>query len=1045
LRSPQLKSLCAFHLLLLLLCATTVVIAQSTDATISGLVLDSSGKVIPDADIEILNESTGVLYSGKTNETGIYTVSILPPGQYRLEVSKIGFKSLIKPGIVLNVQSAVALNFTLPIGAASETVTVGAGASLINTTDASVSTVIDSKFVGNMPLNGRSFQDLISMTPGVVTQSPQNNDQVTGYSGDFSVNGQRTESNYYTVDGVSANVNAGDGNGAYGPNSSGALAAATALGTTQSLVSVDALQEFRVQSSTYSAQYGRSPGGQFSFATRSGTNDFHASVFDYLRNNFFDANDWFNDYYGDPIPALRQNDFGGTLGGPILVPRAYNGRDKTFFFASYEGLRLTQPQAASIQYVPDSYMRQQAPVALQALLNAYPVQNGADYGTNLAPSLAEFIKSYSLPSRIDSTSVRLDHTFTPKVSAFFRFGYTPSSATTRLLSVVTQRQANVQSYTAGVTSQPSSKITNEFRAGYARSESSSIGELDAFGGASPINMAADMGAGNYNNAESVFQLYFPAIGSTQLSVDTARNQGRQWNVTDTFSISAGRHWLQYGVDYLRMESPTNPPSPIASALFESSQTVLANAADSEFLTKDEAAAPVFREFSAFIQDEWRVRPPLNLSLGLRWEVNPPPGEAHGNDAYTLSGNINDPSSLALAPQGTPLWKTSWYNLAPRIGAAWTVNRRSGWETVLRGGGGVFFDTDNKEATQGFGGIGFDAYQILAGAPLPFTLKQLDFSPSTKAPYTSSTIYAFPNQLQLPYTLEWSASLEQAMGKTQALTLSYVGSNGRRLIDYSENYLQALNPNFGYVIFFHSGLTSNYQAMQAKLQRSASHGLQILASYTWSHSIDFGSNDYALQATRGNSDFDVRNNFQGGLSWDIPSTKDGGFPRLLLHSWGLDLRAMARSGFPVTLNGNYLTDAATGSQYYGNVDQVPDQPVYLFGSLYPGRRAINPAAITYPAGNGTGDAPRNFVRGFGAVQINLAARRQIKLSDELSLQFRAETFNLLNHPNFGYIDPNLGDATFGLATEMLNQSLGTMASQYQQGGPRSMQFALKLIF
>jgi hypothetical protein len=276
---------------------------------------------------------------------------------------------------------------------------------------------------------------------------------------------------------------------------------------------------------------------------------------------------------------LRQNDFGGTLGGPILIPRAYNGKEKSFFFVSYEGLRLTQPQAAAIQYVPDNYMRQQAPDALQALLNAYPEQNGFDYGTSLAPSLAEFIKSYSLPSQVDSTSVWIDHSFTPKLSGFFRYGYTPSSATTRALSVASQRQANVQSYTAGLTSQLAGNNTNEFRAGYARSNSSSIGHLDTFGGASPINMQAAMGVDGNNNPESAIQLYFPTIGSSQLAVSTARNQGRQWNITDTFSMPAGHHWLQFGVDYLRMESPTSPPSPIARktmVLFSALPTSLGN-------------------------------------------------------------------------------------------------------------------------------------------------------------------------------------------------------------------------------------------------------------------------------------------------------------------------------------------------------------------------------------------------------------------------------------------------------------------------------------
>ena len=1028
----------------LVLLAASVASAQTTNATISGVVLDPSGKPIVDADIEILNDATGVQYAGATNGAGIYTVSILPPGGYRVQISKAGFKTLIKPDIVLNVETALVLNFTLPIGARSESITVEAGASSINTTDGSVSTVINRKFVQNIPLNGRSFQDLISMTPGVVTQSPQNSNQASGYSGEFSVNGQRTESNYYTVDGVSGNINAGDGNGVFGPNNSGAVAAATVLGTTQSLVPVDALQEFRVLSSSYSAQYGRTPGGQFSLATRSGTNAFHGSAFDYLRNDFFDANDWFNDRYGAPIAALRQNDFGGTLGGAIRIPRLYDGKDKSFFFVTYEGLRLDQPQAASIQYVPDNYMRQAAPAVLQPMLGAFPLQNGFDYGTPSAPSLAEFIKSYSLPSRIDSTSARFDQALTPRISAFFRVGYTPSSATTRVLSIATDRESNTQSYTAGVTGELFRHISNEFRVEYARTDASSVGQLDSFGGATPVDLAALMGAGSYPNAAPAIQLYFPSIGSGLLSVNTALNEGRQWNIVDTVSQSIGHHSLQYGIDYLFIKSPTISAPTFVSALFLSPQTVLTNAADSELLSKDLPASPVFHEFSAFVQDEWHVRPDLNLSLGLRWEVNPPPGEAHGENAYTLAGNIGDPSSLSLAPQGTPLWKTSWYNLAPRLGIAWTAHQEPGHETVLRAGGGVFFDTDNKEAAQGFSGIGFSAYQILGGSPLPFTAPQLDFSPSTEPPYTADLIYVFPQNLQLPYTLEWSASLEQAMGRAQTLAISYVGSNGRRLINYTENNLEPFNPNFGDIILFHSGLTSSYQALQLRFQRSVGHGLQALASYTWSHSLDFGSNDYLLPLVRGNSDFDVRNNFQGGVSWDIPS-RVSGFRGALIRDWGIDLRAMARSGFPVTLDGNYLTDPATGSQYYGNLDLVPNQTIYLHGSAYPGGRAINPAAFAYPSDDGAGDAPRNFVRGFAATQINMAARRQFKLHENLSLQFRAEAFNVFNHPNFGYIDPNLGDATFGQATQMLNQSLGTMAAQYQQGGPRSMQFALKLSF
>jgi hypothetical protein len=234
-------------------------------------------------------------------------------------------------------------------------------------------------------------------------------------------------------------------------------------------------------------------------------------------------------------------------------------------------------------------------------------------------------------------------------------------------------------------------------------------------------------------------------------------------------------------------------------------------------------------------------------------------------------------------------------------------------------------------------------------------------------------------------------------------------------------------------------------LQAKFQRALSHSVQALAYYTWSHAIDFGSTYSVLYVLRGNADYDVRNSFSGALSWDLPKVSHGALMETLLNRWGLDGRFVARSGFPVGLEGNAKIDPVTGSYYYSGVNLVPNQPLVLYGAQYPGGRSINPAAFAAPTGNNLGDAPRNFMRGFGEGQVNLAARKEFVPHDGFQIQFRAETFNLLNHPNFGFVDPYIGDATFGQATMMLNQSLGTVASQYQQGGPRSMQFALKLLF
>jgi hypothetical protein len=1035
-------SFCAVTVFVLSICPPCQ--GQTGDATLGGVVEDRSGAFIPHVAVKVTSVETGVTRNTTTNGSGVFNIPGLTPGKYSVHLEHNGFADVEVRDIALNVGTNRQLEIKLPVGKSEQSVTVDGSGLTINTADGSVSTVIDRKYVENIPLNGRSFQDLISMTPGVVTQSPQTSEQTPGSNGDFSVNGQRTESNYYTVDGVAANVSGGGGYGFEGPSTGGVLGASTALGTTQSLISVDALQEFRVESSTYSAEYGHSPGGQFALVTRSGTNVYHGTVFDYLRNNFFDANNWFNDHYGDPQPALRQNDFGGTLGGPVRVPKLYNGKDRTFFFASYEGLRLDQPTAATLQYVPDLFMRQQAAPALQAILNAWPLPNGIDYGTAANPSLAQFIAPYSLPSSINSTSIRLDHIISPKLSVFFRFGDTPSSTAARPFFALDTTTSNVQTYTLGATSQLSHGMTDEFRLGYARSSSSNIGAIDNFGGATPVNLGTAMGVDPSLSSQPANFIFISGVGLSEFSVEDGRSSSQQWNLVDTFNLLLGHHTLKFGIDYRHIKSPLTPPEVQPRTEWTSAAAVIDNASSISETSNNKNATPLFNETALFIQDEWRPHPRLTLSLGLRWEVDPPPTEQHGDAAYTLLGAIAEPTSLSLAPQGTPLWRTDWYNFAPRLGAAWTPRNRSGTETVVRAGGGVFFDTANEVAAEGYSAFGFESLSVASGLALPYTASELNVPISTTPPYTSGTIIAFPSHLQLPYTLEWNTSIQQALGKNQAFTISYVGSNGRRLLATQELSLTSLNPNFGTINYLPNGITSNYQALQVQFQHTVARGIQALASYTWSHSIDFGSSDSELPVQRGNSDFDVRNNLQGGISWDLPTVDSARPTNILLNGWGLDTRFNVRSAFPVTLLGNQTIDPATGNTTFGELNLITGQPIYIHGNQYPGGKAINPAAFSLPA-TGTGNAPRNFVRGFGATQLNMAIRREFHLHEDLGLQFRAEAFNILNHPIFGYVDSGYTDLAFGQALQTLNSSLGTVASQYQQGGPRSMQFALKLHF
>ena len=1048
-----------FLLLVSLLCVAPA-IAQSPTATINGIVLDPSGAAIAGAQVVIVNDATGVQYTTKTNSEGIYVAPNLPPGPYRIQVSNSGFKTIIKPDIVIHVQDALAINFTLPIGAASEIVTVQGGAPLVNTESAAVSTVIDRTFVENMPLNGRSLQDLILLTPGIVTNTPQRPSTI-GLGGEFSVNGQRTESNYYSVDGVSANIGV-SASFINAPSASGSLPASTALGTTQALVPLDALEEFRVQTSSYSAEYGRNPGGQFSFVTRSGTNQWHGLAFDYLRNDIFDANDWFNDYLHQAKSALRQNDFGGTLGGPFEIPHVYDGKDKTFFFFSYEGLRLVQPHSASVTQVPTPALRQAAPGDLQSALSAFPLpfcpKSVPNCVEDLGNGLGDFVGTWSDPSSINSYSIRLDEVVTKNLRVFFHYADTPSSGTNRnplTPSMDLRIGFTARTYTLGAFASLSNRLGNNFRLNYSSNESSVLTRLDGFGGATPANFFALQGLPTTSFDPAVVIGLFFGPYAPQISQQTSRGEQRQWNFVDTVSVSLGRHQLDLGVDYRRLTPKVFPVNPEAFYGYFGEGSVQANSANFVFAKTQSSAFPVYANFSAFAQDRWRLTPRFSLSLGLRWEVNPAPGAADGDLPYTTGGGSL--STLALARRGTPLWRTSWYNFAPRLGAAYVFRRINGFETVLRAGGGAFYDTGQQNGSDGYAGPGFSATANISGASFPLPAAQITpaiVNPPV-APYTNTQVYAFPWHLELPYTLQWNASIQQALGKDQALTISYVGASGRKLLEQNEINVGLFNPNFGFVSFLQNGLTSNYNALQLQFQRHLSRGLQVLAGYSWAHSIDYGSFNAVLPYQRGNSDLDVRHNFSSALSYDLPNHFRKAAARLLLNQWSLDDRFSARTGFPVTLDGQAVVDPVTGQSFNGGLNLVPGKPIYVygsecaqvFGSACPGGWAVNPNAFCDPsAGVCPGTiAPRNFVRGFGAWQMDIAVRRQFLIHENLRIQFRAEAFNVFNHPNFGTINPQFGQATFGQATATLASSLGVLSPLYQAGGPRSVQVALKLIF
>jgi carboxypeptidase family protein/TonB-dependent receptor-like protein len=1040
-------------LLFVCLLASFPVFGQSPNGTISGVVFDPTGAIIAGAEITAVNDATRVQYSTATNNEGIYVLANLPPGSYRIQVAKIGFKTLIKPDIVLSVQDALAISFNLPIGAASETVTVTGGASLINTENAAVSTVVDRQFADNLPMNGRTFQTLITLAPGVTTVPGA----VTGGQGEFSINGQRTEANYFTVDGVASNTGTNAENAGTGGGIGGSIPSETALGTTQSLVSVDDLQEFRINTSSYSAEYGRTPGGQISFLTRSGTNDWHGSAFDYFRNAVLDANNWFNTQAGLAKTAERQNDFGGTLGGPLGIPGIYDGKGKTFFFFSYEGMRLDVPQPALTTEVPDTFLRQNAPSVVQPLLNAFPVQNGADDPKCLPPGppatgatcQALFTAAYSAPASLDATSIRIDHTFGSKLKVFGRFSDSPSSSITRAPKDLAERvttRFDVKALTLGVTSAISPSVSNDFRFNYTGNNNALLQLLDNFGGAQPvpINQLFPVPAPPaYQFAAFLFY-----GGVPEFNVSPLRADQRQINTNDAITVVRGSHLLKFGVDYRRLSTELLANQLLNAIFYTSPAGVLSNSGIAEAATQFQSE-PVFSNFSAYFEDEWRATDRLHLSLGLRWDLNPPPGNAMGSLPYTLN-QITNLATAQVAPKGTPLWQTDHHAFAPRFGLAYQIHQAPGHETVLRGGVGLFYDSGNTQGAGGLKDVGFFSQALYFGAIFPLTVAQNTLpAPNTSSPYNSSVV-AFDPHLTLPYTLQWNVAVEQALGGDQSLTVTYVGAAGRELFSSRFFDPSAINPNFSSgngLYLTTNGASSDYNALQVQFQRRLSHGFQALASYTWSHSIDNLSSNLTSDEPpiRGNSDFDVRHSFAAGLTYDLPGSYSNEFARGLFEHWSLDGRITARSGLPVDIIDG-LTLLPNGMEEYVRPDVVPNVPVYVADPTAPGGRLVNANAFQPPAGE-FGNEPRNFVRGFGVWQTDLAIQRNFPIHERLVLKFRAEAFNLFNHPSFGNIDNNLpdGPALFGRATNTLNIQLGGLDPLYQIGGPRSIQFALKLTF
>ncbi len=1043
--------------LIVLVCGVPSSHAQSGTATLSGTITDESGAVVPDVQVTLTNEVTQTRIRKTGGGAGLFTFALMPRGRYVLSTERAGFSPSEVRDLVLNVDDQVHITVTLKVAAVGETVTVAAEPSRINTSPA-LATVVDRQFVENLPLNGRSFQSLVAVIPGVVFTG-----QSSPGRGQFSVNGQRTNTNYFMVDGVGANVEVGS---AYWPSqeAAGVTPALNAIGGTQSLISADALEEFSIQTSTYSAQHGRQPGGQVSIVSRAGTNQLHGSLFEYFRDDAMDAVNWFVKANNLPRAPMRHHQFGGTVGGSIQLP-GYDGRDRSFFFLSYEGLRVVQPRTIQND-VPSLSLREEAWPALRTLLASLPIPTGPeDPATRQAP----FVAAYSTPSAFDATSLRVDQQLSAGARLFGRVNYSPSKTTTRNLNNVETDFASLWTTTGGLTQTLGSSLTHDLRFNITTNRRRYETHQDDFGGAIAVTRESILPPGIPASMPTRLQLHLHTVASPYFTLGQFQRQ-HQLNVVDTWTWTKGSHLVKAGADY-RLLRPASQPWEYFYFLRFGNPSSILSGVPSSLTSSIQALERVdlrFRNFAAFVEDTWRASSRLTVDWGLRWDVNPAPVLADGKTFTTLTG-LESPETLRVAPPGTPLYPTDWAAFGPRVGGSYVLSHDAGRERVVRGGLGLFNDLGAGTASQAAIGFPFVRNVALpAGLPYPFDAAAVARPPMTSLdpPYTGQTFTAFPEH-RTPRTYQWNVTLEQSIDGPQSVTLSYVGAIGRYLLRREVFLLRDPNADFvgaTSLEISRSNARSDYAALQAVYRRRLSRGLQALASYTLSKSEDTISDAVSSQPRadrldpelfRGPSDFDRRHVFSAAVTYAMPAAAFGPMSAFL-RDWSVAAIVQAYSAAPVRVYTN--RDAGFGSIAV-TPDLVPGVPIYLDDQSAPGGRRLNPAAFSVPVEPRMGNLPRNGIRGFPFQQVDISLSRHVPLVSGVRLQIRADVFNVLNTASFssdamGFLGPTTPDgvltpsSSFGRSLWTADNSLGGSNGLYRlyaSGGARSVQLSGRLTF
>ena len=997
-------------------------VAAQRYASLAGHVLDTTGGGISGAMVTVTNQETGFRRSAESEIGGAYAVSPLETGIYKITVRKEGFRTLVRFGMPLAEAQVAAADFVLPVGSILETVVVEGTPSPLEREDAARETGFEHDEIARLPLNGGGLLQLLDAAPSTnITPATR------GEAGQFTTAGQRPNTNYFTVDGVSANngVTAG---GIPAQSTGGTLPPVSAFGSLDSLISPEVVDEFSIRTSSTGAEMGRLPGAQIAITSQSGANQWHGSVNYQWRNEVLAANDWFANQASLDRGAARLNGLSQTLGGPVHANRS-------FLFLSFQHLELMQPYVWN-QPVPSLAARQTAGTWAQPVLGIFPAPNQG----LLTAGVGDWAGRSEQPAALTAGSARVDQALGSRVSVFGRYSDAPSRNQFGDFQV-NHIDLRFQSLTLGLTAHPTARTVLTVRANESQSSAYSLwngggGETGPGCQLQPLTTTFV-----FVTESCAYLVRFTIGGIGQLvSGEEGSRRQRQFQTTGSLAFHLARHDVQVGADYRRVAAIRRDATPALGVIADdvAGLATQQNLWIARSAAVDESAGVT--ELSLWIQDTWRVSTRFTLTAGLRWEFSPAPVPDAATKFWdTAAGEVEPFSAISsgCCPRVTSLWPTSYRDFAPRLGLAWRLTGNG--KTVLRAGGGLYYDSSMSIAADS-----------INGGPLSVA----SYTGATGL-YPSELSYAFLPNLRLPAAAQWNLSLERGLGAHDTLSAGYVGSAGFDLIRREAGGLGsstgswiALTTNHGH---------SAYHAFEAQYRRRFTGGLNGLASYTWSHAIDNDSSDafllwagFAAPSDRGASDFDLRHSFTATLSYTVPQSRPEKRWRRLAGGWSANAILRARSGFPISVLESEEYAGITLTNAFRPL-LLLSQPLWLSDPNVPGGRHLNPAAfLIMPAGQ-QGGLGRNSISGFGMVQLDAAVSRDFPIREKVALQFRIDAFNALNHPSFADPVHYLDNPLFGQSSSMLNMMLGTgspgsgLSPLLGTGGPRMLQLGLRLHF